>query len=250
MRQHPAAADQLESAEAFSSVLKKTWSSVLDAQEHWNFTYGRLIPRLDLPRDPSRIPLVSVLFNIDPPMAKVKFNGLKHRFVTGPRYYFQYDLGFNLVEDEDTILVECDYNRNLFDGDVVQCWVAGYQALLEAVVQNPDQPVSRLPMMNEQEPERRWADTGDTEPFGGAGRHHSCPVRSPGGALTGGRWPYCDAGRSLTYRELDQRSNRLGNHLQALGVVPGNRGGGLCWKGPLTCRWRCWPFSRPAAPMS
>ncbi len=111
---------QLDPAEAFSSVLRNTWSSVLDAQEHWNFTYGRLIPRLDLPRDSSRIPLVSVLFNIDPPMAKVKFRGLKHRFITGPRYYFQYDLGFNLVEDEDTIHVECDYNRNLFDGDVVQ----------------------------------------------------------------------------------------------------------------------------------
>ena len=128
---------QLEPAELFSSVLKNTWSSVLDAQEHWNFTYGRLISQLDLPRDSSRIPLVSLLFNIDPPMAKVKFDGLKHRFITGPRYYFQYDLGFNLVEDEDTIRVECDYNRNMFDGDVVQLWVDGYQALLEAIVQNP-----------------------------------------------------------------------------------------------------------------
>ena len=145
---------QIEPAESFSSLCRKTWSSVLDAQEHWNFTYGRLIPRLDLPRDSSRIPLVPVLFNIDPPMAKVKFGALKHRFITGPRYYFQYDLGFNLVEDGDVIHVECDYNRNLFDGDVVQSWVDGYQALLETVVENPDQPVGRLPMMNEHETQR------------------------------------------------------------------------------------------------
>jgi acyl transferase domain-containing protein/glutamate-1-semialdehyde aminotransferase/thioesterase domain-containing protein len=141
----------INSDEAFSSVLKKVWSSVLDAQEHWDFSFGRLLPQLDLPRDPSRIPLVSVLFNIDPPMAKVKFHGLRHRFVTGPRYYFQYDLGFNLVEGENTIQVECDYNSNLFDGNVIQCWVASYQALLEAVVGDPDQSVSRLPMMSERD---------------------------------------------------------------------------------------------------
>jgi hypothetical protein len=100
---------RIDSNETFADILKRTWSNVLDAQENWNFSYGRLIPHLDLPRDPSRIPLVSVLFNIDPPMTKVKFSGLKHRFISGPRYYFQYDLGFNLVEDEFTIRIECDY---------------------------------------------------------------------------------------------------------------------------------------------
>jgi acyl transferase domain-containing protein/glutamate-1-semialdehyde aminotransferase/thioesterase domain-containing protein len=138
---------KLKAGDPFTSLLQKTWSSLLDAQEHWNFTYGRLIQQLDLPRDASRIPLVSVLFNIDPAMAKVKFDGLSHRFVTGPRYYYQYDLGFNLVEGEDTIQVECDYNSNMFDGEVVEYWVSGYQALLESVVADPDQIVSRLPMM-------------------------------------------------------------------------------------------------------
>ena len=145
---------QLEPAEAFSSVLKKTWSAVLDAQEHWNFTYGRLIPRLDLPRDSSRIPLVSVLFNIDPPMAKVKFGGLKHRFITGPRYYFQYDLGFNLVEDEETIHVECDYNPQLVRRGCGSKLGGRLPGASGDSCEKPDQPVGRLPMMNERETRR------------------------------------------------------------------------------------------------
>jgi amino acid adenylation domain-containing protein len=209
----------LESDEAFSSVLKKAWSSVLDAQEHWDFTFGRLIPQLDLPRDPSRIPLVSVLFNIDPPMAKVKFSGLKHRFITGPRYYFQYDLGFNLVEDEDTIHVECDYNSNLFDGDVIQCWVAGYRALLEAVVGNPDQSLNCLPMMSERERGRLLAGEVRGIPADGTGAAIHALIEAQAARNPDGVAATCE-GRSLTYRELDQRANRMKNCLQGLGIGP------------------------------
>lgn len=208
---------QIEPTESFSSLSVKTWSSVLDAQEHWNFTYGRLIPSLDLPRDSSRIPLVSVLFNIDPPMSKVKFWSLKHRFITGPRYYFQYDMGFNLIEDGDTINVECDYNRNLFDGDVILSWVAGYQALLEKVVEKPDLPVDRLPMMNERETQRLLSfdaclETTDVPVLAIDGMFKAQARISPDAISVTGE------GGSLTYRELDRRSNCLGNYLVTLGV--------------------------------
>jgi len=210
---------QIESDESFSNVLRKAWSSVLDAQEHWDFTFGRLIPELDLPHDPSRIPLVSALFNIDPPMAKVKFRGLEHRFVTGPRYYFQYDLGFNLVEKEDSIQVECDYNRNLFDGDVMQCWAESYKALLEAIISNPEQSIRRLPMRHEEETQRLLeggikASSSD----GPAVTVHELVERQAE------RTPDAIAarctGRSITYRDLDEKSNRTAGHLRALGIGP------------------------------
>ncbi len=208
---------QLESAEPFTSVLRKTWSNVLDAQEHWNFTYGRLISQLDLPRDPSRIPLVSLLFNIDPPMAKVKFSNLKYQFITGPRYYFQYDLGFNLVEDGGTVRVECDYNRNMFDGEIVQCWLSGYQALLEAALKNPDQPVGRLPILDEKETHRLLKGDTEARPVD----DHSSTIHALIEAQVQ-RTPDAIAatceGASLKYRELDQRSDRLSSYLQTLGV--------------------------------
>jgi amino acid adenylation domain-containing protein len=210
---------QIQSEEAFSGVLRNSWSSVLGAQENWNFTFGRLISRLNLPLDPSRIPLVSIMFNLDPPMAKVKFSKLRHRFITGPRYYFQYDLGFNLVEGEDTIRVECDYNRNLFDGDVVQLWVDGYRALLETVVQKPDQPVGRLPMMNAPEARRLVSiDSGskaaDVSALTVDALFKAQVERAPEAIAAA-----AESG-VLTYRELDQRSSRLGNYLVSLGVGP------------------------------
>ncbi len=38
---------KLESSEPFTHILKQAWSSLLDAQENWTFSFGRLIPEFD-----------------------------------------------------------------------------------------------------------------------------------------------------------------------------------------------------------
>jgi amino acid adenylation domain-containing protein len=210
----------IDPEETFTSLLGRTWSTLLDAQEHWDFGYGRLIPKLDLPRDPSRIPLVSVLFNIDPPMTKVGFAGLNHRFVTGPRYYFQYDLGFNLVETEDTILVECDYNPNLFEGDTIRSWTRCYQNLLEAVVADPGQPVGRLPMLDEQEVERLQGSGSQAISVEVPDQTIQELVFAQAHGTPLSKAIICD-GFSLTYGDLEERSNRLANYLKAHGAGSG-----------------------------
>lgn len=134
--------------EPFSECLGRTWSHIIDAKENWNFSFGKLASMLDLAHDPSRIPLVSVLFNIDPPMTKVAFSGLKHQFSPGPRYYFQYDLGFNLVEETDCIRVECDFNTNLFDPEVIGIWLTGYRSLLNGLVMDAKVAAGFLPMID------------------------------------------------------------------------------------------------------
>ena len=45
--------------------LKATKGRVLEAYEHQNATYGTLVRKLALPRDPSRLPLMEVQFNVE-----------------------------------------------------------------------------------------------------------------------------------------------------------------------------------------
>ncbi len=139
---------KVESGKSFSDLLKNAWDSLLDAQENTHYTFGRLISKLDISHDPSRIPLVSVIFNIDPAMTKVHFSGLRHRFFAGPRVYFQFDLGFNLVEEADGLRLECDFNSNLFDSDTVQEWLNGFECLLRQIVNSgSDATVNKLSLL-------------------------------------------------------------------------------------------------------
>ena len=50
----------------FSDQVAQARGKALDAVEHQQFAFGNLIQRLNLRRDPSRVPLMSVAFNLDP----------------------------------------------------------------------------------------------------------------------------------------------------------------------------------------
>jgi thioesterase domain-containing protein/acyl carrier protein len=134
---------------SFVDLLTRTQKLILDAQEYWNSNLGALIQKLDMSPDPSRIPLAPVIFNLDPALTGVHFDGCTSRITSGPRFYFHYDLGFNVVDEGQTLLIECDYNSNLFDEDTVRQWLDGFQTLLQALMTNPNQVLNRLPLVGE-----------------------------------------------------------------------------------------------------
>jgi glutamate-1-semialdehyde aminotransferase/thioesterase domain-containing protein/acyl carrier protein len=140
---------QVERGASFVDQLARTQTLILDAQEHWNSNLGTLVQKLNAPSDPGRIPLAPVIFNLDPALSGVQFSGCTSRITSGPRFYFHYDLGFNVIDEGETLLVECDYNSNLFDGDTIRFWLGGFQTLLQSAISNANQQLSQLPMLNE-----------------------------------------------------------------------------------------------------
>jgi non-ribosomal peptide synthetase component F len=117
----------------FTELLAQTKSTLLDAFEYQHFTYGRLLQRLNVRRDPGRPPLVSVIFNLDPPLSNLQFGYLKHVLSLNPRRHYQFDLGFNVVDEADGLRVECDYNSDLFDAGTIQRWLRHYATLLRSI---------------------------------------------------------------------------------------------------------------------
>ena len=59
----------VDPAESVGALLRRAGTAVLDAYEHQSCTFGRLLSKLAITRDASRLPLVSVQFNIDSPIA-------------------------------------------------------------------------------------------------------------------------------------------------------------------------------------
>jgi len=208
---------KLEAGEPFAGLLRRTREALCDAQEHWHVSLGRLVQALDLPRDPSRMPLVSVIFNLDVPLNKAQFAGCRQRVSATPRFYFQYDLGFNLVDEGETLLIECDYSSSLFDAETIRAWLGHYQTLLAGIVADAEQPLNRLPLLHEAERHRRLVEWNATaQEWSGPGTVHALVAaqveRTP--EATAVEW----AGQKLSYAELDARANQVAHLLRSLGV--------------------------------
>jgi amino acid adenylation domain-containing protein len=211
---------QLTPQQSFGDYLKSRRSTVLDAYDHQQFTFGSLVRKLAIPRDSSRIPLVPIIFNIDQALevSKLPFAGLEIEFFSNPRSFENFELFINATELQGKITLECQYNTNLFDAQTIQRRMAEFETLLSGIVANPEQTIATLPLLpaTEQQLLAQWNQTQVAYP------QDQCihlwveaqVARSPEAIAV------VFENQQLTYQELDQRANQLAHYLQTLGVGP------------------------------
>jgi len=203
----------------FADLTKQVKRSVLDAYEHQTYTYGTLVRKLGIPRDPSRLPLIEAQFNLERIGSAMKFAGLEAEVDPNPKAFVNFDLFLNVVEDDQGLTLDCDYNRDLFDESTIARWMGHFRVLLEEFVTDAGRSGLRVPMLKAAERDqllREWNATQANYP--GDKKLHELfeeqAARTPDSvALVFG-------GLKLSYRELDQRANQLARHLQLCGAGP------------------------------
>ena len=130
----------------FVEHLRTARTALVEAQDHAELTFGSLIRRLNLPRDPRRTPLVDVTFNVDRVGAPVQFAGLAMDPLPPPKSSVNFEIALNLVDDGHGVTVECAFNTALFDEETIRRWLGHYETLLRAIAADPERPILGLPI--------------------------------------------------------------------------------------------------------
>ncbi len=207
----------------FAQLLDSVRVRMLEAMEHQQLTYGALLKSLPIPRDPSRLPLVSVCFNLDKglPASALAFEGLKVELTTNPRHFETFDLFVNAVELDGAVKLEVQFNTDLFDESTVRRWLGGYELLLRGVAENPQTPVGKLTILSHEDRAQltRWNEASRIEGIDRGTVHALIEAQAK-------KTPDAVAvefeGKKLTYKELDARTNQLARALRGAGVGRGS----------------------------
>jgi amino acid adenylation domain-containing protein len=118
----------------FKEFLKENKFLVLDAYDNQQVTYGEIVRKLKIGRDPRRPPLISNMFNIDPAIMGLKFDDLECVLKVNPRTAYQFDFGFNIVASEKECEIECDFNTDIFSDKIVARYITYYNNIIELIV--------------------------------------------------------------------------------------------------------------------
>jgi len=130
---------------AFNEFLKNRKNEIFDAFEYQQFSFGQLIQKLGVARDPSRVPLVPIVFNIDMGMAKaVSFEGLNFKLKSNPRAFETFEIFLNATGTEEELILEWSYNTSLFKASTIRHMMAIFKQLLETIAANPEIKISRI----------------------------------------------------------------------------------------------------------
>ena len=208
---------RLDPAAPFAEHLRTVARELADAQDHPRLTFGSLVRRLNVPRDRSRTPLVPTTFTTDQIGAPFDFGDVTIVEVITPKSYSNFELAMNAVDSGRDIVVECDYNSDLFDGPTIHRWLSHYETLLRGVAARPDAAISALPLLSDAEN----AAVGSAAALAVFSSDRCLHERFEERAMTApARVAVVCDGESLTYGQLDRRANALAVKLRSLGVGP------------------------------
>ncbi|WP_028035286.1 hybrid non-ribosomal peptide synthetase/type I polyketide synthase [Chelativorans sp. J32] len=213
---------QVDPKASFNEHLRQTQQLVLGAFEHQDYTYGTLVRKLGLKRDPSRLPLTEIQFNLERVARNAAFEGLAAKVTPNPRAFSNFDMFLNMVEADDGIRIDVDYNGDVFDRATIERWLGHFGTLAGALADGMDRKIMDLPLLSESE--TRWliAELNETDADYDRDRFMFELF-----AATAAEQPKAIAavheGKSVTYGALEARSNQLARHIQAKLSVPGLR---------------------------
>ncbi|PPK63150.1 non-ribosomal peptide synthetase [Actinokineospora auranticolor] len=209
---------------AFTDLLARVRDAVLDGFGHQELPFGAVVEALKQRRDSSRNPVYQVMFGFgNTPISEERIPlgpgvSMIPRGITNGTARVELELV--MEEDGDELTGRLEYNTALFGPTTADRLAERFVALLRGIAAAPATRVGALPLVPKAELDliATWNDTEIGYPT------HRTVVdlvaeqarRAPDKVAVRSE------GASLTYAELERRSNRLANALLELGVEHGS----------------------------
>ncbi len=205
----------------FSTLLQQTKEHTLSAYEHQDVPFEKLVDVLDIPRDTSRSPLFQVMFALqnNPESIVLELDKLKIETVEIENATSKFDLTMDITEENGMLQGSLEYATDLFSQEYMESMVEHYKILLEAIVEDETQPISKYPILTKQEEQQLLIEYNNTKAEYPKDKtihqlFEEQVMLNPDNIAV----VYED--EELTYQELNIKSNQLAHYLIAQGVEP------------------------------
>ncbi|UKI07932.1 MULTISPECIES: amino acid adenylation domain-containing protein [Variovorax] len=199
-------------------LLAQARETALGAQAHQDLPFEQLVEALQPERSMGHSPLFQVMFNYLRGGYEALRNlpGLTMEGCSLGEKAAQFELTLTAIEDpEGGIKAVFGYARELFEPDTIARMAGHYLALLQALVDAPEQAVGDVVLRDQAAAPQRGLNAlrfADAQPVHRL-IERQVQLRPDAVALT------CGA-RALTYAQLNERANRLAHRLIASGAGP------------------------------
>ncbi|ARU56729.1 non-ribosomal peptide synthetase modules-like protein [Oleiphilus messinensis] len=214
---------QIQPQDTVSSYLERIRTFCTGAFEHQELPFEKLVEHFKPKRDLSFNPLIQTVFSLNnapdhSPHPELKLKGLNVTPVDLDRQSVTGDLEVQLWQSKDSIDGQFVYNRALYKPETIRNLIEHYQQLLRAIGDDrysQSHPLS-LPALTQQERDI-------LKQINPAPTPHASPKRLEQ-RLSEQIKQHPDhialrfQGQSLTYGELETRSDQLSGYLQSIGV--------------------------------
>lgn len=194
--------------------------TALGAYAHQDLPFEKLVEELHPERDPSRNPLFQVMFQFqNAPSPALQMKDLAVTVLDVSTETAKFDLMLAAREEDGELVCVIEYSSELFAGETIERMLQQYATLLAGIVAQPEEKISRLPLMPEAAQKQvvhDWNDTAVEAPLATSIQQlfEAQVARTPADvAVVAGS-------ERISFRELNERANQLARYLRRQGVGP------------------------------
>ena len=211
----------------FNEFLKEVKERTLTAFENQDYPFEELVEVVGVERDVSRNPLFDCMFGLENIEAEV--DGSTRLKMKACRYNInvsKFDLTLTVEKPEENLTLRVEYCTKLFKQETIERFTGYFKKILSTIHREPGRKISEIEMMPDEEKRKIVEEFNDTRtdyPQGKAIHHlfEEQVERTPDNTAVVGMGHGAWGMVSLTYRELNNRSDRLAHRLMEKGVKPG-----------------------------
>jgi amino acid adenylation domain-containing protein len=222
----------VDPALSFSAFIEKIRQTTLEAYEHQEVPFEKVVDAVVKERDTSRSPLFQVLFvMLNTPLApETALGDLMLSRISHEQTSSKYDITFFVTENSKGLSGSVEYSTELFSEHTIAAMMAHFAEILYTVVQNPQQKLKDINLLSSTEQKTLlevFNNTGADYPLDKT----IVELFNQQALLTPNNIAVIFGDEELTYEELQQRSNALANYLIENGTSPGTNIGLLSYRG-------------------
>ncbi len=202
----------------FTDFLNQVSKKVFEIDNYRDYPYALLVKQLKS-ADLSHYPICQVAFGYHKSQKLLKAKELELEYYELPQQKVDFELSLEIIELPESLLAEFKYNSDVLEIKTVAQIAEHFHNLLTAVVENPETPINKLPILSEAEKQKilvAWNDTKKDYPQDiSIHQLFESQVEKTPDAIA-----VIFESEKLTYSELNNKANQLAHYLQKLGVKP------------------------------
>ncbi len=215
---------------SFKLFLSEIKEKTIKAFENQDYQFEDLVEKIVIQRNMSRNPLFDVLFvlqnmlDTSGDILEKEMGGLKIKPYSHENKTSKFDLTLNSMETGGKLYIAIEYCSKLFKDETISRFIQYFRSIVSSVIRDFEKKISEIEIISAEEKKQILFDFNDTE------------TESPTGETIQELFAYQAAKtpdhiavietqgfqemQEITYRELNEKSDRLAEQLQEKGVGP------------------------------
>ncbi|MBP0903701.1 amino acid adenylation domain-containing protein [Mariniflexile gromovii] len=205
---------------SFVDYLKQRNPAIIESYLHQQVSFGHLLQKLAIARDPSRVPMVPITLTVDLNRdieTEYSFMGLTYEFEINPRAYASFEMQIHACMSKNVPTLQCYYNTSLFKEETIHKMMTSFEDTISKLISEQNSPLADIIKGDYLADYTKLNDTETPYP-----KVSLSEILNKRSEISPNNIAIEYKNTQITYKDLHIKVNQFAHYLEAQGVQSGD----------------------------